>query len=1022
MTSFERYFDEDAQVVVNASLTGELWEEYYDENGALYYYERSSGATAWELPDNAGAAASSDEINALDADYPLYYEHAQDPGYPQYQEYAPDETYTQDQEYVQHQNYSQGQEYSLDQEYLQDQGLSPEQEYDQGQDHVRNSQLQSTTGVEGQDANEYAYQYDDPTAATAAAYYDSSAYDNLGADQAYDYTFDETANYEEPNPPYADTDPDYNTVHPEATDIGDAGITSPMAFDETNATYYQTLGNDTSSEWTSFQEPQWVTYYDEESQLPYYVDLTTGQSAWELPPGTNPMPDADQLAWDTGDDQDLASPVFKLHSEYGSLSYGQMLGLLARDTLFRSKLAAASGSWRVKPTSLHHDFKEADKDKDEQKGAVNSLEPIKITVRIPFDCEQIIDPKLAETPYAHLSRQKEWDAESQKRTLAHNEKVMAFESKMRRRKTIETERRRVFDREKKHEEDRASRERKALRSKLHRRLHEDLREQCTQRLIELANDEVAAREEALRQMQEYKTRKTLYAKSLRALSTARSLRVLAQPVQKPSAEEEIETISEMLSRNVAALNEDEKAQSKIAAFLAPSRQKTFEEWKVQQTASMEKRLEKNLNKHAGQMLRELQERAHRETERRAAFDSETDAAFAAHSEESEAYAAESVRLEYAEMKLRRLEQEAFQSIEKKRKQFLEISTSCFHRGPLRRLEWEETLKTFDKINRSVFKVRDERSGEAQILVRVPLGSTQAEAVKAREALERFRETGTHTLLSRAQRRDDRLPTFSRHLLRVHWTFVHHQRMHWELFILTEYCAGGRLSDVLARMYTSSTEASAIPEPILLRIAEQLTHALRALHLEGLAHLGLEPACIFFDAHNNLKVGIPRDVRSLQSQLGYQPRLAAATLRYAAPELMRIIVDASSAFDPAKADVWSLGAIMYHLATGAPLPSTSFAVAKLVAQPRVRQRRRWFRDLLRMTLQPRAADRATMTDVADFFSDVVDHVELEVSETFNRLLEPISTHAPEVREEVELGTFEASERDPNAASQSIIPAM
>jgi hypothetical protein len=72
--------------------------------------------------------------------------------------------------------------------------------------------------------------------------------------------------------------------------------------------------------------------------------------------------------------------------------------------------------------------------------------------------------------------------------------------------------------------------------------------------------------------------------------------------------------------------------------------------------------------------------------------------------------------------------------------------------------------------------------------------------------------------------------------------------------------------------------------------------------------------------------------------------------------------------------------MYHLGTGSPLPPR-FQLAKLVAAPRVGRLGRWFRDFLRMTLQRNPADRADITDVANFLQDSADTLLLFNAEAF-----------------------------------------
>ena len=144
--------------------------------------------------------------------------------------------------------------------------------------------------------------------------------------------------------------------------------------------------------------------------------------------------------------------------------------------------------------------------------------------------------------------------------------------------------------------------------------------------------------------------------------------------------------------------------------------------------------------------------------------------------------------------------------------------------------------------------------------------------------------------------------------------------------------------------------------------EQLAKALRALHAIGVAHRGIEPGCVFVDANNDVRLGLPKDLRGIDvgDGRGFAPTLIGP---YSAPELLDTLeaaaggsddddsdnrdADAEAGKAKAKAgkaassaplrlapDVYSLGAVVYHLASGEIVPR-DIALSRLVARPKVK---------------------------------------------------------------------------------------
>eukprot|EP00127_Corallochytrium_limacisporum_P000417 Clim_evm112s11 gene=Clim_evmTU112s11 len=132
-----------------------------------------------------------------------------------------------------------------------------------------------------------------------------------------------------------------------------------------------------------------------------------------------------------------------------------------------------------------------------------------------------------------------------------------------------------------------------------------------------------------------------------------------------------------------------------------------------------------------------------------------------------------------------------------------------------------------------------------------------------------------------------------------------------LYIVMEYCAGGDLSQLIKRHRYSGRRIS---ETKIWSILYQMLLALRRIH-SGTAgcpvlHRDLKPANIFLDAtHTKVKVGDFGLARKLERQ--DHARTFVGTPYYMSPEQVREQVY------NAKADVWSLGCLIYELAALKP---------------------------------------------------------------------------------------------------------
>ena len=126
-----------------------------------------------------------------------------------------------------------------------------------------------------------------------------------------------------------------------------------------------------------------------------------------------------------------------------------------------------------------------------------------------------------------------------------------------------------------------------------------------------------------------------------------------------------------------------------------------------------------------------------------------------------------------------------------------------------------------------------------------------------------------------------------------------------IFLVLEYCAGGDVSEFIRRV-------GRVEEPVARRFMAQIASGLRAMRAQNLIHRDLKP--------QNLLLTAPRsDARLKIADFGFaryvHPTGMAETLcgspLYMAPEILSY-----QKYD-AKADLWSVGTILYELLVGRP---------------------------------------------------------------------------------------------------------
>ncbi|WP_172639491.1 serine/threonine-protein kinase [Streptomyces tailanensis] len=186
-----------------------------------------------------------------------------------------------------------------------------------------------------------------------------------------------------------------------------------------------------------------------------------------------------------------------------------------------------------------------------------------------------------------------------------------------------------------------------------------------------------------------------------------------------------------------------------------------------------------------------------------------------------------------------------------------------------------------------------------------------------------------------------------------------------LFLVMELVEGDSLAHALS-------PSGALPPAQAARIAAQAAAGLAAAHQQGIVHRDIKPANLLLDADGTLKIGdfgIARFLDDPAAALTATGQIVGTSL-YLAPE--RALGKAAS---PAS-DIYSLGCVLYHLATGRPPFHADTAVAILhqhLDAPPVPPRDLGihlppaFENYLLGLLAKRPEDRPTAQQAADWFA-------------------------------------------------------
>mmetsp|Transcript_19411 Transcript_19411/g.50080 ORF Transcript_19411/g.50080 Transcript_19411/m.50080 type:complete len:542 (+) Transcript_19411:21-1646(+) len=131
----------------------------------------------------------------------------------------------------------------------------------------------------------------------------------------------------------------------------------------------------------------------------------------------------------------------------------------------------------------------------------------------------------------------------------------------------------------------------------------------------------------------------------------------------------------------------------------------------------------------------------------------------------------------------------------------------------------------------------------------------------------------------------------------------------EVYVVLELCPGGELFDKIA-------EYGGLPEPEAAHYFAQILAAIVHCHKHRVFHRDLKPENILLDSHDTVKVA-DFGLAALSNQEpgrhgAYLRHTRCGSVSYAAPEIYE--GDDGHGYNPEKADIWSLGVVLYCMLT------------------------------------------------------------------------------------------------------------
>lgn len=208
-------------------------------------------------------------------------------------------------------------------------------------------------------------------------------------------------------------------------------------------------------------------------------------------------------------------------------------------------------------------------------------------------------------------------------------------------------------------------------------------------------------------------------------------------------------------------------------------------------------------------------------------------------------------------------------------------------------------------------------------------------------------------------------------------FDHFTTEHF-LYLILEYCPNGTLNDMIKEYSspivplltsenenqkdTKSTENSnhGIPPPLLYNLAFQILTALSFCQNRGIAHRDIKPSNIFIDKYWRPKLadfGFATNFFNRQLSDTF-----AGSLPFMPLEILHL-----TPYDPAKADIWSLGITFFVMATGyLPFkPKSANHLAMLIATHELEIPDYVdieFADIIRSMLKVKPFERASISSI------------------------------------------------------------
>ena len=121
----------------------------------------------------------------------------------------------------------------------------------------------------------------------------------------------------------------------------------------------------------------------------------------------------------------------------------------------------------------------------------------------------------------------------------------------------------------------------------------------------------------------------------------------------------------------------------------------------------------------------------------------------------------------------------------------------------------------------------------------------------------------------------------------------------------------------ARAQDRIAESGKLDEATARQYLTQAASAVAHCHALSVFHRDLKPENILLDEHDRVKIadfGLAALAHQVTEDASFLQHTRCGSLMYAAPEVLAS--NAQSGYDAAKADVWSLGVILYSMLSGA----------------------------------------------------------------------------------------------------------